>query len=343
MKALLYTAPHTFEFTDVADPVPGEDEVLVRVRACGICGSDVHGATGRTGRRLPPLIMGHEAAGVVEATGDAVVGLKAGDRVAFDSTVYCNACEACRQGLFNRCARRQVLGVSTPAFKRHGAMAELVVVPHWVVAPLPGGMSFRQAALLEPASIGLHAANRARVEAGETAVVVGAGTIGLFAVQAARLRGASRVIVSDRSDFRLDVARRLRADVAVNPDRENLREVVLRETGGRGADVAFEAVGFASTVREAVSTVRMGGRVVLIGNLERQVELDLQDLVAREVTLVGSYASAGEFRECIGAIADGRIDTAPLVSDVAPLRDGARAFARLLGGGEDLLKIVLEP
>ena len=129
----------------------------------------------------------------------------------------------------------------------------------------------------------------------------------------------------------------------MNPDRENLREVVLRETGGRGADVAFEAVGFASTVREAVSTVRMGGRVVLIGNLERQVELDLQDLVAREVTLVGSYASAGEFRECIGAIADGRIDTAPLVSDVAPLRDGARAFARLLGGGEDLLKIVLEP
>ncbi len=343
MKALLYNGPGAFAYTDVPDPFPGPSDLLVRVRACGICGSDVQGATGRTGRRIPPLIMGHEAAGVVEAAGPSVSGFAPGDRVVFDSTVYCHTCEACRQGLFNRCARRQVLGVSTPTFRRHGAFAEFVVVPYWIAIKLPDELPFGQAALLEPASIALHAANRGGVGAGETAVVLGAGTIGLFVIQAVRLRGAARVIACDTNDFRLGVARRLGADTIVNPGRENLDDVVRRETGGRGADVVIEAVGFARTVREAVSVAKAGGRVTLIGNLDRTVELDLQDLVAREVTLAGSYASSGEFGECVRALASGRIVAAPLISDVMKLSEGARAFERLLAGNEDLLKIVLEP
>ena len=160
MKALLYTKPYTFEYTDVPDPAVGDDDVLVRVKACGICGSDVAGHTGKTGRRLPPLIMGHEAAGVVERVGRNVRDFAPGDRICFDSTVYCNQCPACKQGLFNRCVKRQVLGVSVPEFKRQGAFAEFVVVPHWICAKLPDNMSFVQAALLEPASIGTHAASR---------------------------------------------------------------------------------------------------------------------------------------------------------------------------------------
>ena len=151
MKALLYTEPYTLQYTDVPDPQMKDDEVLIRVKACGICGSDVQGYTGKTGRRLPPLIMGHEAAGVVEQIGTNVTGLAPGDRVCFDSTVYCNQCDACKQGLLNRCVKRQVLGVSIPEFKRHGALAEFVAVPHWIVSKLPEGMSFVQAALLEPA------------------------------------------------------------------------------------------------------------------------------------------------------------------------------------------------
>jgi len=343
MKALVYTQPYTFEYRDVPDPAPAPDEVLVRVRDCGICGSDVQGATGSTGRRLPPLIMGHEAAGVVEAVGEMVTGFRTGDRVAFDSTVYCNQCEPCRQGLFNRCVRRQVLGVSTPAFKRNGAFAEYVAVPSWIVAAVPESVSLRQAALLEPASIALHAANRAQVAAGETVVVVGAGTIGLFVIQAARLRGAARVIVTDLSDYRLELARKLGADVRVNPQREDLREAVLRETGGRGAPAVFEAVGFARTLRDAVSAVAMGGRVAMIGNLEKTAELDVQEIVARELTLVGSYASAGEFRACLEAMAEGRLDTAPVISEVLPLSEGKRAFERLLRREEKLLKVLLEP
>lgn len=343
MKALLYTEPYTLEHTDVPDPTIDDDDVLIRVKACGICGSDVQGYTGKTGRRLPPLIMGHEAAGVVEKAGSNVTDLEVGDRVCFDSTIYCNTCPACQQGLFNRCLHRQVLGVSVPEFKRNGALAEFVAVPHWIVAKLPDEMSFVQAALLEPASIGTHAANRMPIAQGDTAVVIGAGTIGLFILQATRLRGARRVIACDLNDFRLDLARQVGADVCINPQNEPLKEAIDELTGGQGAEITFEAVGFAQTFGQAISITKTGGSVVAVGNLARETEFNLQELVSRELTFTGSYASSGEFRTCIDLIASGRIDVDPLVSEVLPLRDGPSAFKRLLDGKENLLKIVLEP
>jgi L-iditol 2-dehydrogenase len=204
--------------------------VLIRVKACGICGSDVHGFTGKTGRRIPPLIMGHEAAGAVEDTGKNVNGFKKGDRVCFDSTVYCNKCQPCRNGLFNRCDKRQVLGVSTPEFKRHGAFAEYVAVPSWIVFKIPDNMSFIQAAFLEPASIGTHAGNRPPISSEDTVVVIGGGTIGLFVMQAAKLRGAAKVMVIDINEFRLGLASKLGADKVINPLNSDLRETILKET-----------------------------------------------------------------------------------------------------------------
>jgi L-iditol 2-dehydrogenase len=343
LKALLYTKPYTFEYTDVPDPAMGADEVLVRVKACGICGSDVAGHTGKTGRRLPPLVMGHEAAGIVERVGRHVRDFAPGDRVCFDSTVYCNQCPACAQGLYNRCVKRQVLGVSTPDFRRHGAMAEFVAVPQWIVAPLPADMSFTQAALLEPASIGMHAAHRAPISAGDTTVVIGAGTIGLFVLQAAKLRGAGRTIACDINDFRLGLARQVGADLCLNARQVDMKQEVFQRTDGRGADVAFEAVGFAETFRQAVSVLRTGGTLIAVGNVAAQTEFNLQELVSRELTFRGSYASAGEFRTCIDLIASGRIDVQPLLSEVLPLSEGASAFERLLQAKENLLKIILEP
>lgn len=343
MKALLYTEPYTLEYVDVPNPDLGTDDVLIRIKACGICGSDVQGYTGNTGRRLPPLIMGHEAAGVVGRIGDNVTDFVPGDRVCFDSTVYCNMCPACKQGLFNRCIHRQVLGVSVPEFKRNGALAEYVAVPHWIVAKLPDDMSFVQAALLEPASIGTHAANRRAISHDDTAVVIGAGTIGLFILQAAKLRGAKRTLACDISDFRLDLARQVGADECINPQSLTLRDAVLALTDGRGADITFEAVGFAETFREAISITRTGGSVVAVGNLAKETEFNLQELVSRELTFTGSYASSGEFRTCIDLIASEQIKVGPLVSEVLPLKDGPSAFRRLLEAKENLLKIVLEP
>ena len=342
MKALLYTAPYTLEYTDWPEPQIGNDDILVRVKACGICGSDVAGHTGRTGRRLPPLIMGHEAAGVVERMGKDVTGFAPGDRICFDSTVYCNQCPACKRGQYNRCVKRQVLGVSVPEFKRHGAFAEFVAVPHWICAKLPEGMSFVQACLLEPASIGTHAANRPPISKGDTAAVLGAGTIGLFILQAARLRGA-KVIACDINDFRLDLAKKVGADACVNSAKANLNDEIQKRTDGRGADVTFEAVGFGETFRQAISITKTGGAIVAVGNLQKETEFNLQELVSRELAFIGSYASAGEFRTCIDLIASGKINVGPLVSEVLPLQEGPAAFKRLLEGKENLLKIVLEP
>jgi L-iditol 2-dehydrogenase len=262
LKALVYTKPYNFEYTDFPDPEIGTDDVLIRVKACGICGSDVHGSTGKTGRRIPPLIMGHEAAGIVEDTGTNVKDFQNGDRVCFDSTVYCNSCENCRAGFFNRCESRQVLGVSTPEFKRHGAFAEYVAVPSWIVSKIPDKLSFTHAALLEPVSIGVHAANRAPLLTNDTVVVIGAGTIGLFILQAARLRGAGKVFISDINEFRLDVAGKLGADEVINPEKSNLKEIVLKNTKNKGVDVAFEAVGFAGTFQDAVSVTKRGGHLI---------------------------------------------------------------------------------
>ena len=342
MKALFYTEPYHFEFTDVPEPQVGDDEVLVRVKACGICGSDVQGFTGKTGRRIPPLIMGHEAAGIVEDFGKNVKDFEKGDRVCFDSTVYCNQCEPCRAGKYNRCKKRQVLGVSVPEFKRHGAFAEYVAVPSWIVSKIPDTMSFVQAALLEPVSIGMHAVNRAPISAGDTVVVIGAGTIGLFVLQGCKLK-AAKAVVCDINEFRLDIACKLGADVVVNPAKSNLKERVFKATDGRGADVAFEVVGFAQTFTDAISVLKTGGYLVAVGNLQKTAEFNLQELVARELTFTGSYASSGEFRDGIDLVASGKINVQPIISGVLPLREGPIAFDRLLKAEENLLKIVLEP
>lgn len=343
MKALLHTKPYCLEYCDFPDPTPGDDDVLIRVKACGICGSDVQGFTGKTGRRIPPIIMGHEAAGIIEGLGKNAKGFRVGDRVTFDSTVYCNKCPSCCAGLFNRCEKRQVLGVSTDEFKRHGAFAEYICVPWWIVTKIPDGLSFIHAAMLEPVSIALHAVNRATISTGDTVAVIGAGAIGLLIIQTVRLKGAARIIACDINEFRLEIAKKLGADVIINTAKRDPIQMVLEQTGNRGVDVAFEVVGYADTFCTALSVTKTGGLIVCIGNVQKMVEFDLQDLVARELTVTGSYASSGEFRNCIDLVASGKINVQPLISDVLPLKDGPAAFERLLKGRENLLKIILEP
>ena len=343
MKALVHTKPYHLKYTDFQDPVIQEYEVLIRVKACGICGSDVHGYTGKTGRRIPPLIMGHEAAGIVEFVGANVKIFSKGDRVSLDSTVYCNQCEPCRHGYYNRCQHRQVLGVSIPSFKRHGAFAEFVAVPWWIVSKIPDYLSFKQAALLEPLSIGVHAVNRTPLSTNQTVVVIGAGTIGLCIIQGAKLKGTGKIIVSDINDFRLNIARKLGADVVVNASEADLREKVFEFTNDHGADVTIEAVGLAKTFQQAIDITKTGGHLTVVGLSEKMVTINMQELVSRELNFSGSYANAGEYRDCVDLVASGRINVDPIISEVLPLSEGQRAFDRLHKAEENLLKIVLKP
>ncbi|HIQ23090.1 MAG TPA: galactitol-1-phosphate 5-dehydrogenase [Planctomycetes bacterium] len=342
MKALVLVARNQLEYGDLPEPDCAADEVIVEVKACGVCGSDVHGMDGSSGRRIPPLVMGHEASGVIARAGENVEGWQPGDRVTFDSTIWCGQCGFCRGGQVNLCDRREVLGVACSEFRRDGAFAQWVAVPARILCRLPEGVSFEQAAMAEPVSIAVHAVERVRPHLNDTAVVIGSGMIGLLIIQALRLAGCGLIIAVDIRPARLELARRLGADVTLSPERDDVSRTVLDRTAGRGADVAFEAAGFPATVAMAIDSVRKGGRVGLVGNLTPTVDLPLQRVVTREVTLYGSCASAGEYPTSLDLIARGAIRVDPLVSAVAPLAEGAQWFQRLRSGA-DLMKVLLRP
>src|SRR5712671_1927672 len=279
MKGLLLKQYMDLEVTDLPQPSIGPDDVLVRVRACGICGSDVHGLDGSTGRRLPPLVMGHEAAGEVMELGANVTDLKKGDRVTFDSTVYCGRCFFCQRGDINLCDNREVLGVSPGPYRRHGAFAEYVSVPRRIMYRLPDNLSYEQAALIEAVSVGVHAVNLTPIVLGDVAVVIGSGMIGLATIQAAKHAGAARVIAVDPDDGRLALARELGATETVNPKTTDPVEAIRAMTEGRGAAVALECVGATEPIQTAIASVRKGGAVTLVGNVAPEINLPLQSVV----------------------------------------------------------------
>jgi L-iditol 2-dehydrogenase len=343
MKALLLAQYNQLQVEELQAPVPGPDELSIKVAACGICGSDVHGYDGSSGRRIPPIVMGHEAAGTVEAIGADVSGFRAGDRVTFDSTVYCGACEFCRAGAVNLCDNRQVLGVSCGEYRRSGAFAEFVTVPARIVYHLPPELPFEEAAMLEAVSVALHGVSVAGITGGETVLVIGAGMIGLLLLQAARAASCSKVLVADVDETRLELARELGADAVTHRSGSALIEQIIDWTGGRGADVVLEAVGRDETVGAAIDCVRKGGTVALVGNISPQVSLPLQKVVSRQIRLQGSCASAGEYPQAMESIANGRIKVSPLITAVAPLSEGASWFGRLHAREPNLMKVILDP
>jgi len=343
MKALVLKEYKQFAIEDVPEPKIGASDVLVAVKACGICGSDVHGMDGSTGRRRPPIIMGHEAAGVIAKAGEKASGWKSGDRVTFDSTIYCGQCDFCRAGRINLCGRRRVLGVSCEEYRQDGAFAEFVAVPQHILYRLPDALSFEQAALVEPLSIGLHAVRRAPVSADSTAVVIGCGIIGQMLIQALRVAGCRQIIAVDVMPDRLEAATQSGATAIIDSAGTDAAREILRLTGDRGADVACEAVGVTPTVDLAMRSAVKGGSGVLVGNVAPKVEMPLQTAVTRELTIYGSCASSGEYPACLDLLASGAVKADPLTSAVAPLAEGAAWFDRLYRKEPGLMKVVLVP
>lgn len=343
MRALLLSGYKTLSVVEMPTPEIGDDDVLVRVRACGICGSDIHGYDGSTGRRIPPLVMGHEAAGVIERVGRGVQGFAAGERVSFDSTVSCGTCHFCRRGQINLCDNRTVLGVSCGDYRRHGAFAEYVAVPSRILYKLPDSLPFERAALIESVSIAVHAVSRHVPKPDDTVVVVGSGMIGLLVIQVLKDKGAKNIVAVDVDPRKLALAQRMGATRTLNPKEHDVQAAVRDVTGGRGADVSFEVVGHGDTVLSAIRSLRKGGTIVLVGNLSPTVELPLQDVVSREISVLGSCASSGEIPECIDLLARGVVDVDPIISLKASLDEGPELFARLYGGDKNLMKVIIQP
>ncbi|MBI4909323.1 MAG: galactitol-1-phosphate 5-dehydrogenase [Acidobacteria bacterium] len=343
MKALLLKQYMELEYTEMAEPAIGDDDVLVKVGACGICGSDIHGLDGSTGRRIPPLVMGHEAAGTIAGVGRNVSGYKSGDRVTFDSMVSCGKCHFCRRGDINLCDNRQVLGVSCGDYRRHGAFAEYVSVPQHILYRMPDSVKMEHAAMIEPISVAVHAVNLTPIRMGDTAVVVGTGMIGLLTVQAAKVAGCTRVYAIDLDDTKLALAKELGADDAFNPKNMDVVKAIQDRTGGRGADVALEAVGATEPIKTAINAVRKGGTVTLIGNVTPKIDLPLQAVVTREIRLQGTCGSSGEYPACIDLLSKGLVKVDPFISAKAPLADGAEWFSRLYKHEPNLMKVILQP
>jgi L-iditol 2-dehydrogenase len=287
--------------------------------------------------------MGHEAAGTVASVGSGVTGFAVGDRVTFDSTVYCGECAFCKRGEVNLCDNRQVIGVSCGDYRRHGAFAEYVVVPQRIMYQLPAGISFSEAAMLEAASVALHAVRVSDVKSGETALVIGAGMIGLLTLQAAHAFGCAKVLIADIDETRLKLARDVGADATLFGSGEKIVAEVMKLTSGRGVDITYEAVGRNETVATAIDCTRKGGTVTLIGNIRPEVTMPLQKVVSRQLRLQGSCASAGEYPQAIELIAAGKIKVGPLITAVAPLEEGPRWFSRLHAGEPNLMKVILTP
>jgi L-iditol 2-dehydrogenase len=343
MKALLLEKYNQLVYTDVPEPEITSDEVLVRVKACGICGSDIHGFDGSTGRRIPPLIMGHEASGVIAGTGSGVTGWTPGDRVTFDSTVYRLDDWFTLRGLYNLSDNREVLGVSPGTYRRHGAFAEYIAIPQHILYKIPDNVSFEQAAMVEAVAVALHSINISGIKSGDDCAVVGAGTIGIFIIKLLKVTGASSIIGIDVNDKQLMKARKAGADNSFLAGEDNLAEKVKSLTSNRGTDIAFEVVGINQSVNAAIGIVRKGGKVVLVGNLSPEVNFPLQKVVTGELKILGSCAICGEYEAVLNYMKMGKINVDDQIMAVAPLSEGTAWFEKLSRKEGDTGKVILVP
>jgi L-iditol 2-dehydrogenase len=287
--------------------------------------------------------MGHEASGEIVETGSSVSGWKKGDHVTFDSTVYPLNDWYTIKGHYNLSDNRQVMGVSPKEFKRHGAFADLVAVPQHILHKIPEGVSFTEAAMVEPIAVAAHAINVSGLKPGDSAVVVGTGMVGTFVVKLLKIFGANPVIAIDIDDQKLQLASEFGADYAFNSNDRNLRNKIEELTKNRGADLAFEVVGITDSVNTAINSIRKGGTTVLVGNLSSEIQIPLQKIVTQEIKVQGSCAINGEYELVLDLLAAKKVDVSKMISAVVPLSEGADWFKRLYNKEAGLNKVILTP
>ncbi|QJD88023.1 galactitol-1-phosphate 5-dehydrogenase [Cohnella herbarum] len=324
MKALVYEGPRTMNMREVPRPEVKPDEILIRVKRAGICGSELSGYLGHNSLRKPPLIMGHEFAGVIEQIGEHVSGFQPGDRVTANPLITCGTCGYCRNGQSQLCAARNLLGAHRP-----GAFAEYVAVPARNAYRLEDRLSFEEGALAEPFACAIHICRLLQLKPTDRILIYGAGPIGIFTLLAAKEYGIRDAVIVDLNEARLEIAREL-GGIAVKdlPD-------------GNGFDAVIDAVGAEVTRQNSVKATRAGGKVVFTGLHEADSKLPINDMIRNEISTKGAFAySQEDFETAILWIGQGRIDILPWV-ETAPIVDGGACFERLIGGPGKVAKIFL--
>jgi 2-desacetyl-2-hydroxyethyl bacteriochlorophyllide A dehydrogenase len=343
MKALVLEDYNKFIFQDITMPkIANGDDVLIKVKAASVCGSDVHGMSGATGRRLPPIIMGHEASGQIVEVGSNVKKFNVGDRVVFNSTLFCGQCGYCQHGEVNLCDERKVFGVSCEEYKINGAYAEYIVVPDRIVYSIPESVSYEQASLIEPFSVGFHAVRVAELGLADTVLVYGSGTIGSFIIQSLRIKGAGKIIATDIDDDKLVLAKEMGADYVINSKKTDLISEI-RKIAPNGLDIVFDVVGKASVARQGLDLLKKGGTIVMVGLMDREISFPVQRITTWQLRIQGTYISSDEYPACIDLISSGRVNLKPFLKNYVPLSEAPIWFNRLQSAEKGLHKVIFNP
>lgn len=340
-KALYMNGKLHLAFKKMEIPEPKTGEVLVEVEYCGICGSDVHfyetGCIGTTPIE-GDLILGHECAGIVVKTGSGVTNVAAGDRVVLEPGIGCGECEFCKSGRYNLCPDVQF--ISCPPYQ--GAMRQYLTHPAHLAFRLPENVSTQEGALVEPLSVGLHAARLGEVKLGDTVVILGAGCIGLTTLAACKAMSASRVIVTDLYQNRLDKALEMGADIVINGSEEDTLARVLELTNGQGAEVVFETAGSRVTAMQTEPMTKRGGIIVIVGNVMGDTPMNFYKLGHKEIVIKTVHRYRNVFPLAIQSIADGKIDIRKLATDCFAFEDGIEAFEKARTDKQNVVKAVLQ-
>lgn len=326
-------------------PVPqiGPDEVLIKVMAVGICGSDLHYYShGRIGKYVvdKPFILGHECAGDIAAVGSNVQRFQVGDRVAVEPGVTCGRCDACKEGRYNLCPDVEFL--ATPPFD--GAFVQYIKMREDFVFAIPDELSYEEAALVEPFSVGIHAANRTGLQPGSTVAIMGMGPVGLMAVAAAKAYGAAKIIVTDLEPLRLEAAKQMGATHIINIREQDPLEEIKRITSGKGVDVAWETAGNPKALQAALGSLRRGGKLAVVGlPAQDEIPLNVPFIADNEVDIYGIFRYANTYPTGIRFLSSGIVDANKLITDKFALEQTQEAMERALNQKSECLKIIVYP
>lgn len=338
MKALVYTAPEQLQIQERPIPQPAANEVRIKISYCGICGSDVHGYLGKTGRRIPPMVMGHEFSGVIDSVGGSVTNFSIGQPVTVEPLLFCGNCEACRSNMTNMCIDKAFLGV----FSRDGAMMEYICVPQQYVVPLSKNIPLQYGAAVEALAVGYRGSKQAGDLRGKNVLIIGAGTIGLMTLIFVLRQKPAAVVVSDLSDARLKIAASFGAGT-VNPSEESISACLVEHFGQGQADVTIEVVGSNPTVRQSIDLLKNGGTSVWIGNSARIVEVPMQEIVTRELTIHGTNVyTMQEFCDVAHMLETDSLGLEKLISAIVPIEEASAYFEKLAHNPEDLVKVLIK-
>lgn len=341
MRAAFFGGKEQMRLEEIPSPQPGPGEVVVRVSACGVCGSDLHSFLGHWPQ--PPVVPGHEIAGTVESAGEGVSGFAPGDAVAVEPLVPCGECRACRSGAYSACGNHQFI-----SWHRNGGFAGAVVAPARSLLRLPEGRARTYGALVEPLAVAIHGLRRASLQGGDAILVLGAGTIGLLAAAAARGLGAGRVMVTAKHPHQAELARSLGADAVVQLGEGNPADAVRAWTDGEGADVVLDSVGGSQAIELAIRAVRRRGTIALVGAYVMPPRTALNEVIGKELHLVGSNCYGAvegrrDFSLAADLLATGRVDPSPLVTHRFPLDQIQQAFDTARDKSTGAVKVLVEP